>query len=81
MWLWRTAVGGQEDRLAGCGQTAPATCSVGGTVPGEADVDVTAPAIQGVLGDGSDLKPPQGRQMATRSFDTAAIDLKDLRDP
>jgi hypothetical protein len=54
---------------------------VGGAVPGEADVDVTAPAIEGVLGDGSDLKPPQGRQMAARGFNPAAIDLKDLRDP
>src|SRR5262249_17520548 len=39
------------------------------------------PAIQGVLGDGSDLKPPQGREMAARGFNPAAIDLKDLRDP
>ena len=54
---------------------------MGGAVPGEADVDVTAPAIQGALRDGSDLKPPQGRQMAARGFNPAAIDLKDLRDP
>jgi len=33
------------------------------------------------LGDGSDLKPPQGRQMAACGFNPAAIDLKDLRDP
>jgi len=54
---------------------------VHGAVPGEADVDITAPAIQGVLGDGTKLEPSQGRQMAARSFDTAAINLKDLRDP
>ena len=54
---------------------------MGGAIPGEADVDVTAPAIQRVLGDGSDLKPTQGRQMAARGFNPAAIDLKDLRDP
>jgi hypothetical protein len=81
MWLWKTAGGGQDGRLARRGQTAPATCGVGGAVPSETDVDVTAPAIQGVLGDGSDLEPPQGRQMTARGFDTAAIDLKDLRDP
>ena len=52
-----------------------------GAVPGEANVDVTAPAIQGVLGDGSDLKPPQGRHMAARGYNPAAIDLKELRDP
>ena len=54
---------------------------MGGAIPGEANVDITAPAIEGVLGDGSDLEPPQGRQMTARGFDTAAIDLKDLRDP
>jgi hypothetical protein len=54
---------------------------MGGAVPREADVDVTAPAIQDVLGDGSDLKPPQGHQMAACGFHPAAIDLKDLRDP
>jgi len=73
--------GGQDSRLAGRGLTALAARGVGGAVPGEADVDITAPAIQGVLRDGTDLEPPQGRQMAARGFDTAAIDLKDLRDP
>src|SRR5215475_2538052 len=42
---------------------------------------MTAPAIQGVWGDGSDLEPPQRRQMTARGFNPAAIDLKDLRDP
>ena len=61
MWLWRTAVGGQEGRLPGRGQTGPAAEGAGGAVPSKVDVDITAPAIQGVLGDGTDLEPSQGR--------------------
>ena len=53
MWLWRTAVGGQDGSSRRPRADWPAAEGVGGAVPGEANVDITAPAIQGVLGDGT----------------------------
>jgi hypothetical protein len=53
----------------------------GGTGPGEADKDITPPAVAEALGDGEHLEPADGDQVCAGRFDVPEVHTKDLGNP